>query len=700
MTTNHHTALPFGGPLTSAGMEAPLGQLDAAIASVIATGSGTSTTLTAQANAGQASLTVASSTGFAPGDPIYIGTGATFESRIVNTVPGGGVTITVTVNLTNTYAIGKPVSKSPVEIVDARAGLTSLGARLATMEGAVNVKTFGAKGDGTTNDSPAFQAAHDSLPASGGTLFIPPGTYVSAVGTPLLTITKNGVRIIGAGRGNTILKLVNSHSATGAQVIKGTNGSSDLYIGHLTIDGNKANNGTGFSAVDTPCGISIIATNTVRVTIEDVRVYDVWGSGAVETFGINIGNTEGVILNNIYVDACGSTGIALSGCNDFVISNCVVVENGNQGFSISSNATNGSEGGTVSNCFARGNANGFNFESCYRMALSGLSAYMNGFYGFVFHVSGAIPTIFAHDISGAGLTAGSNGTALPGATAGILLSGNGTQGAYGIYLTGVRAYDDQATKTQAFGVVSLAGSINNSIEGDLSGNLLGSADLSLGVGNRFRTARSVFARIRHSAAQSLTSAVLAPLAFDTNVNDDDGYHFTSAAALTGTVAKTNGSAVLTGTGTTFLSQLSPGQVIDVPGTATERKVVKSIASNTSLTVWSNFANTASGQTATRVNSAAAIPRGYAGPHRISGGAQFASNATGFRELRLYVNSVLIRAVSQMALSGGEETMMGIETTWTFADGDYVELQAEQTSGGALNVNGGSASTPVLEIIRL
>ncbi|MEW6223202.1 MAG: right-handed parallel beta-helix repeat-containing protein [Chloroflexota bacterium] len=195
MTTNHHTALAFGGPLTAAAMEAPLGQLDAAIAAVIATGSGASTTLTAQAAAGQASLVVASSAGFLVGDPIYIGTGTTFESRIVGAIPDG-THITVTVNLTNTYAIGKPVSKSPVEIVDARAGFTTLGGRVVMIESrSVDVRLYGAVGDGVTDDTAAIQAAITAA-GSGGRVILPRGTYKVS---DMLTITAARVQLEGFG---------------------------------------------------------------------------------------------------------------------------------------------------------------------------------------------------------------------------------------------------------------------------------------------------------------------------------------------------------------------------------------------------------------------------------------------------------------------------------------------------------------------
>lgn len=69
-------------------------------------------------------------------------------------------------------------------------------------------------------------------------------------------------------------------------------------------------------------------------------------------------------------------------------------------------------------------------------------------------------------------------------------------------------------------------------------------------------------------------------------------------AISGTVAKTAASSILTGTNTKFLSDVGIGDRISVPGTITETKTVIAIASNTSLTVDSNFSYTASGQTAT------------------------------------------------------------------------------------------------------
>ena len=65
----------------------------------------------------------------------------------------------------------------------------------------VNVKDFGATGDGTTDDTVAVQAAIDSIP-NGGTIYFPPGTYRIArtVGTNDswgLKVTANNITLMG-----------------------------------------------------------------------------------------------------------------------------------------------------------------------------------------------------------------------------------------------------------------------------------------------------------------------------------------------------------------------------------------------------------------------------------------------------------------------------------------------------------------------
>lgn len=61
-----------------------------------------------------------------------------------------------------------------------------------------DVRAYGAKGDGVTNDRAAVQAAIDTAPATGGTiLFPPPGPYFISGALS----TKRGLRFVGSGAG-------------------------------------------------------------------------------------------------------------------------------------------------------------------------------------------------------------------------------------------------------------------------------------------------------------------------------------------------------------------------------------------------------------------------------------------------------------------------------------------------------------------
>lgn len=63
----------------------------------------------------------------------------------------------------------------------------------------LNVKSFGATGNGTTDDSEAIQAALTASAANGGTVYIPHGVYRLGTG---LTATVTGTQVVGDGWGS------------------------------------------------------------------------------------------------------------------------------------------------------------------------------------------------------------------------------------------------------------------------------------------------------------------------------------------------------------------------------------------------------------------------------------------------------------------------------------------------------------------
>jgi hypothetical protein len=208
----------------------------------------TATTLTAQADAGQPTLVVESIEGFSAGDRVWIGVpSATLESGEVLSV--AGLTITLTENLSNTFAAGQPVSLSPAEVVNARGTAATLDARLGTLalasdlataeadiaklETFINAADYGAIGDDTADDTAALQAAFDALVSSSNPgLIIPRGTF--KITSPLtIPAAVNTRAIIGAGRDHTTIR---QHTPNVAVVKTGGELIHSMVLSEMTLD--------------------------------------------------------------------------------------------------------------------------------------------------------------------------------------------------------------------------------------------------------------------------------------------------------------------------------------------------------------------------------------------------------------------------------------------------------------------------------
>jgi hypothetical protein len=115
-----------------------------------------------------------------------------------------------------------------------------------------NVKQYGAKGDGSTDDTAAIAAALASLSSTGGVLFLPPGTYITGNQTIL-----SNVLIMGAGRGATTIKLKSGVNAdlfsaytSSINLSASMNSGSSTDVSrfgfmYLTLDGNKSGQTAG-----------------------------------------------------------------------------------------------------------------------------------------------------------------------------------------------------------------------------------------------------------------------------------------------------------------------------------------------------------------------------------------------------------------------------------------------------------------------
>ena len=158
----------------------------------------------------------------------------------------------------------------------------------------VNVREFGAKGDGITDDTLAIKAAILSLRSTGGTVFFPKGTYI--VGIPssgaggylnnyILPLVSN-LKLEGVG-GASVLKLKdnflnNANDAAGNAHIMAGKGLVNVAIRNLTFDGNGGNNLTPAGKIRNALFISLDANN---ITIENNVLKNCAGHNMIATSG-------------------------------------------------------------------------------------------------------------------------------------------------------------------------------------------------------------------------------------------------------------------------------------------------------------------------------------------------------------------------------------------------------------------------------
>lgn len=165
-----------------------------------------------------------------------------------------------------------------------------------------NVKVYGAKGDGVTDDTIAIQAAINTAETDGGGIvFLPQGTY--KITSPL--IMKSGVSLIGVGG---ILESEILNSSNGVAIsFPNTSTYTAVRLMDFSIKGD-----TGFSPTYGIDG----ANFRTHCIIERVRVL-------LHQFGVRLYNCWYSQYRDIYTNTT-STGIELTTANGVTVLGCVV----------------------------------------------------------------------------------------------------------------------------------------------------------------------------------------------------------------------------------------------------------------------------------------------------------------------------------------------------------------------------------------
>ncbi len=351
----------------------------------------------------------------------------------------------------------------------------------------VNVKDFGAVGDGVTDDTAAVLAAIAALP-NGGTVNFGRGTFVL---TPF-TITTSGISLVGTGVNATTLKLKNAQNSTFILFYGVTGGEAARF----TIDGNRANNALGIDKV------ALQGARCRNVSFHDVHVRDFYGKGLgfdggpvgqesqdnrMYAFSVTNCKEQAVIvdgssgtnrrttISNFSVYDTDHAGVAINdGCEDVSISNGVIDCNNAVWDCV---AVRNAKRVSISNVIGKRGRNGlyvqWNLNACEDVVVNGCVFDTNQQNGVL--VLSAKRTILS------GVTCRNNNQGNVGACAFNVSRGAGTtvESAY-TTISGCNAVDDQAAPTQRYGYLFSGAPIASTVS---SCNAVGNIDGQYSIAN-------------------------------------------------------------------------------------------------------------------------------------------------------------------------------------------------------------------------
>ncbi|GAC1629702.1 MAG: hypothetical protein NVS4B2_12200 [Chloroflexota bacterium] len=153
----------------------------------------------------------------------------------------------------------------------------------------VNVKDAGATGDGSTNDTAAFTSALNSLQtAGGGTLYVPPGTYLVQ---PSILIIRSNIKVMGLGA--TLKPSTNGYVLLEIQ-------GSNISVSNISLDGNAMiTRGLNIDDTSSHVTLSHDVVLNIRQSSDSSNTTDYYATPV----GIQIyGNVDTVLLDGTTVD--------------------------------------------------------------------------------------------------------------------------------------------------------------------------------------------------------------------------------------------------------------------------------------------------------------------------------------------------------------------------------------------------------------
>ena len=206
----------------------------------------------------------------------------------------------------------------------------------------LNVKDFGAVGDGETDDTAAIQAAIDGLPTHGGTLVIPPGVYLVS---KTLHLHQSGIVFAGRSMGHSKQVLKPTDALYGSVLKATTDFEGDALIQVGVLDAFTRQRiiiERLFLYCQDQDITGLLLTNTNNPFMaRDLAIYNCGAYGIYSPY-TELEGAEQVVagrFENLYVRNNG-VGMRLMRSNSTVVQNSVFLNSVNAGFEMVSGNNN------------------------------------------------------------------------------------------------------------------------------------------------------------------------------------------------------------------------------------------------------------------------------------------------------------------------------------------------------------------------
>jgi hypothetical protein len=251
-------------------------------------------------------------------------------------------------------------------------------AEIAKADPVINVRTFGAKGDGTTDDTSAIMAAVAEL-TNGGTLYFPPGVYMAQ---SIVMIDKLYTTLVANGA---IIKQIGGTNA----ILLALEGCQYTTLRGIFLDGNKAAHTESIDPSNDKRDC-LQLRNSFFSRIESCVIRNAKHDNLrlVGYFADEDGwfyNCDECHIINCYIQLAGRHGVYIDGVCDLLIDGCNIEFNEGVGLYMGTTSGITSNNNTVSgNNFLSNDSHGCEFSGCNRTLFDANQVRANGERGVVF----------------------------------------------------------------------------------------------------------------------------------------------------------------------------------------------------------------------------------------------------------------------------------------------------------------------------